>query len=71
MPEAEKDDAAETTTRRGRKRTSAALEAPEPPNKMARISNAHEPASALVMQASRTQIVEIAPEPLRAPVARM
>jgi hypothetical protein len=71
-PEAEEDDTAETTTtRRGQKRTSAVLEAPEPLNKMAQISNTPEPASALVMQASRTQIAEIAPEPLRAPVVRM
>jgi hypothetical protein len=68
-PELEEDTA--ETARRGRKRKSAELEAPEPTNKMARISNAPKPASALVMQASRTQIAEdgIAPEPWRAPVA--
>jgi hypothetical protein len=66
------EDTAETA-RRGRKRKSAALDAPEPTNKMAQISNVPKTASALVMQASRTQIAEdeIAPEPLRAPVARM
>jgi hypothetical protein len=69
-PEIEEDDAAETT-RQGRKRNNAALEAPEPLNKIARISNAPKTASALVMQASRTQIAEIVPEPLRAPVAQM
>ena len=70
-PELEEDTA--ETARRGRKRKSAELEAPEPTNKMARISNAPKPASALVMQASRTQITEdeIDPEPWRAPVARM
>jgi len=70
--EAEEDTA--ETARRGRKRKSAASDdAPAPTNKMARISNAPKPASALVMQASRTQIAEdeIAPEPQRAPVARM
>jgi hypothetical protein len=66
------EDTAETA-RRGRKRKSAELEAPEPKNKMARISNAPKPASALVMQASRRQIAEdeIAPEPQRAPIAKM
>jgi hypothetical protein len=66
------EDTAETA-RRGRKRKSAELEAPEPTNEMARISNAPQPASAFVMQASRTQIAadEIAPEPWRAPVAQM
>jgi len=70
--EAEEDTA--ETARRGRKRKSAASDdAPAPTNKMARISNAPKPASVLVMQASRTQIAEdeIAPEPQRAPVARM
>jgi hypothetical protein len=66
--EAEEDTA--ETARRGRNRKSAALDAPAPMNKIARISNAPKPASALV---SRTQIAEdeIAPEPQRAPVARM
>lgn len=75
--EAEEDTA--ETARRGRKRKSAALDAPAPTNKMARISNAPKPASALVMQASRSQIADNeiapepqrAPEPLRAPVARI
>ena len=70
-PEPEEDTA--ETARCGRKRKSAELETPEPTNKTARISNAAKPASALVMQASRTQIAEheIAPEPWKAPVARM
>ena len=70
-PEPEEDTA--ETARRGRKRKSVEFEAPEPTNKMARISNGPEPASALVMQASRIQIAEdeIKPEPWRAPVARM
>ncbi len=70
-PEPEEDTA--ETARCGRKRKSVDLEALEPTNNMARISNAPEPASALMMQASRTQIAEdeIAPEPIRAPVARM
>ena len=70
-PEAEEDTV--ETARRGRKRKSAELEAPEPTNKMARMCNAPKPASALVMQASRSQIAEdeIVPEPWRAPVARM
>ncbi|KAH6669559.1 hypothetical protein B0J14DRAFT_487148 [Halenospora varia] len=70
-PEPEEDTA--ETARRGQKRKSAGVETPEPTNKMARISNAPKPASALVMQASRTQLAEdeIAPEPLRALVARM
>jgi hypothetical protein len=42
------EDTAETA-RRGRKRKSAELEAPEPVNKMARMSNAPKPASALMM----------------------
>ena len=72
--EAEEDTV--ETVRRGRKRKSAALNAPAPTNKMARISNAPKPATALVVQASRTQIAEeiaeeIAPEPQRAPVAKM
>jgi len=59
--------------KRGRKRKSAALEAPELRNKMARISRALKPAGAPVTQVSGTQDAEdvIAPEPLRAPVARM
>lgn len=71
LPEPEEDTA--KTARRGQKRKSAEPEAPEPTNKMTRMSNAHKPASALVMQASRTQIAddEIEPEPWRAPVARM
>jgi hypothetical protein len=70
-PEPEEDTA--ETARRRRKRKSAELEASEPTNKMARISHAPKPASALVMQASRTQIAEdeIVPEPWRAPVAQM
>lgn len=55
-PEPEEDTA--ETARCGRKRKSAELETPEPTNKTARISNAAKPASALVMQASRTQIAE-------------
>ena len=80
--EAEEDTAEEDTAesaRRGRKRKSATLDAPVPTTKMTRISNAPKPVSALVMQASRTQIADnkIAPEPQRvpepqrAPVARM
>jgi hypothetical protein len=66
--EAEEDTV--ETVRRGRKRKSTALDAPAPTNKMARISNAPKPASALVIQASRIQIKEeIAPEPQRALVA--
>ena len=66
------DDTVETA-RRGRKRKSAALDAPAPTNKVARISNAPKPASASVIQASRTQIAEdaITLEPWRALVARM
>jgi hypothetical protein len=66
------EDIAETA-RRERKRKSAELEAPELTNKVARMSNAPKPESALVMQASRTQTAddEIAPEPYRAPMARM
>jgi hypothetical protein len=69
----EEEDTAETA-RRGQKHKSAVLDTPALPNKIARISNAPKPASALVMQAtSRTQIAEdeIAPEPQRAPVARI
>jgi hypothetical protein len=70
-PEPEEDTA--ETVRRGRKRKSAELEAPEPTNKAARMSNAPKPASALVMQASRTQTAdnEIVPEPYRVLIARM
>jgi hypothetical protein len=70
-PELEEDTA--KTARRGRKRKSAELEAPESANKMARMSNAPKPASASVMQASRTQIAEdeIELESWRALVARM
>ena len=66
------EDTAEMV-RCGRKRKSAELEVPEPTNKMVRMSNAPKPVSALVMQASRTQIAEdeIEPEPWRAPVVRM
>ncbi|KIM93067.1 hypothetical protein OIDMADRAFT_138442, partial [Oidiodendron maius Zn] len=62
------EDTAETA-RRGRKCKSAA---PALANK-ARISNAPEPASTSIRQASRTQIAEdeIVPEPWRAPVAKM
>jgi hypothetical protein len=68
--EAEEDTA--KTVRRGQKRKSPALDAPSPTNKMARISSSPKPASALVMQASRTQIAEeIAPKSQRAPVAKM
>ena len=72
----EKDTAEEDTAesaRRGRKRKSAALDAPAPANKKARISNAPKPASILMRQASRTRIAEdeIVPEPWRAPVAKM
>ena len=57
------------TTRRGRKRKSAA---PAPANK-ARISNAPKPASSSIRQASRTQITEdeIVPELWKALVAKM
>jgi len=69
----ESTQAAKGKGKRDRKRKSAVLDASEPKNKMARMSNAPKPASALVMQARRTQIAEdeIAPEPLRAPVERM
>jgi hypothetical protein len=71
LPEPEEDTA--EPAKRGRKRKSAELEAPEPNNTKARMSNAPKAASALVMQASRTQIAEdeIVPEPWRAPVAQM
>jgi hypothetical protein len=70
-PEPEEDTI--ETARRERKRKTAELEAPEPTNKMARMSNAPKPASALGMEASRTQIAEdeIEPEPSRAPVEQM
>jgi hypothetical protein len=70
-PEPEEDTV--ETARRGQKRKSVELKAPELANKMARMSNAPKLVSALVMQASRTQIAEdeIKPEPWRAPVARM
>jgi hypothetical protein len=66
--EAEEDTAKEDTAesgRRSRKRKSAALNAPAPTTKMARISNAPKPASTLMKQASRTQIAnnKIMPEP--------
>jgi hypothetical protein len=65
-PEPEEDTA--EPARRGRKRKSAKPEGLEPTDKMARISNVPKPASALVMQASRTQIAEdeIVPKPQRA-----
>lgn len=44
--------------RRGRKRKSAEPKVPEPASKMVRTCNAAEPASALVIQPSRTQIDE-------------
>jgi hypothetical protein len=71
LPEPEEDITG--TARRGRKRRSAELEAPEPPNRTARISPPPKPASALVIQASSTQIVEdeMEPEPWSAPVAQM
>jgi hypothetical protein len=71
VPEGE--EAPAETARRGRKRKRGELETPEPPNLSAPMSNAPEPASALVMRASRTQVAEdkIAPEPWRAPVAQM
>jgi hypothetical protein len=62
-PEPEEDTA--EPARRGRKRKNTELKAPEPTNKMARMSNTPKPASALAIQASRTQIAkdEIEPEP--------
>ncbi|KAH7317302.1 hypothetical protein BKA65DRAFT_515715 [Rhexocercosporidium sp. MPI-PUGE-AT-0058] len=80
--EAEEDTAEEDTAgsaRRRRKRKGAALDAPAPANKKARISNAPKPASTLIRQASKTQIADNeitpepqrVPEPQRAPVARM
>ncbi|KFA82005.1 hypothetical protein S40288_08005 [Stachybotrys chartarum IBT 40288] len=59
------------TARRGRKRKSAELEVPEPTNKMAQLSNAPKPASALVMQPGTQVAEEIEPRPWRAPVAPM
>jgi hypothetical protein len=52
------------TARRRRKHKSVEPKTPEPTNKMIRMSNAHKLASALVIQASRTQIAkdEIEPE---------
>jgi len=66
------EDTAETA-RRGWKRKSVELEALELTNTIARMSNAPKPASALVMQASRTQIAEgeIVLESWRALVAQM
>jgi hypothetical protein len=71
LPEQE-DNTAEIA-RRGRKRKSAEPKVPEPTSKIVRTGNVPKPASALVIQASRTQIDEdeIVPEPWRAPVARM
>ena len=68
-PELEEDTA--KTARRGRKRKSAKLNKLESTNKIARISNAPKLASALVMQASKTQIakdeieLELSPPALR------
>jgi hypothetical protein len=69
----EADEGTADTARRSRKRKSNAQEAPEPNNKVARISKAPAPATALVLQMGGTPIVEdeIVPEPWRAPVARM
>ncbi|KAN0089133.1 hypothetical protein V8E51_019393 [Hyaloscypha variabilis] len=68
---AEPEEGITETARRGRKRKSAELETPEPTKKMTRMSNVPKPASASVMQASRTQIAEdeVKPQPWRAPVA--
>jgi hypothetical protein len=68
---AEPEEGIAETARRGRKRKSAELEAPEPTNRIVQISNVPEPGSALVMQGSRTQIAEDEPEPWRAPMAQM
>jgi hypothetical protein len=72
-PEPEEDTV--ETPRRGRKRKIAELDAPAPEqtSKEAGISNAPTPASAVVIQARRTQIDKdgIEPEPWRAPKARM
>jgi hypothetical protein len=70
-PPKPEEDTAETA-RRGRKRKSAELEAPEPINNV-RMSNTPKPVSALVMQAGGTRIAEdeIEPKLWRAPVARM
>ena len=69
----EADEGTADTARRSRKRKSAAQEAPNPSNKVARVSNAPAPAIASVLQMSGTPIVEdeIVPELWRAPVARM
>ena len=56
LPKPEEDTA--ETARRGWKRKSVELEALELTNTIARMSNAPKPASALMMQASRTQIAE-------------
>jgi hypothetical protein len=68
----ESTQAAKGKGKRGRKSKSSPPEPEEDTAETARRS-ASKPASALVMQASRTQIAEdeIALEPLRAPVARM
>jgi hypothetical protein len=73
---AEEDAAEEDTVgsaRRSKKRKSAALDAPAPANRKARISNVPKSASTLMSPASRIQIAEdeIVPEPWRAPVAKM
>jgi len=71
LPEQE-DDTAEMA-RRERKRKSAEPEVPERLSKMAQTANTPKPASALVLQPSRTPIAEddIEPESWTAPVARM
>ena len=69
-PESEEDTA--ETARRGRKRRSAEFEAPEPTNKMARVSNLPAPGAARtsVVQRSGTLVTE--DEIVwRAPVAQM
>jgi len=71
---AKADEATAAKAKRGRKRKSAGLEAdaPEPNAKVARMSKALEPARAsVVMSGTPVAENEIAPEPWRAPVARM
>ncbi|KAG9239823.1 hypothetical protein BJ878DRAFT_409013, partial [Calycina marina] len=69
----EQEDNTAGIARRGRKRKSAEPEVLEPTSKIVRTGNIPKPASALVIQASRTQNDEdkIVPEPWSAPVARM
>ncbi|KAH7403101.1 hypothetical protein BKA64DRAFT_694122 [Cadophora sp. MPI-SDFR-AT-0126] len=55
-PEPEEEEDTVKTARRRRKRISAELKAPEPTNKIARICNAPKPASAFIIQATRSQI---------------